>query len=470
LFEHWATLKNLVVAERDDLILPRARVAASHERWRAENRDGDFLLPPGKQLSEAEQLLAEYGEELTPELKAYVAASMAQAHAQQKRRQRLLVGALLVFAMLAVAASAAAIFGFWQKSNADKQAKLATSAEKQAKEGKAEAERQAALAKKEAVLARAAEDKAKEAASQANVSLARNSIGAGDDAQALAYLANALRLNLRNYEAGALTAALLTQTNWPVAMTNPMKHDDEVRSAEFSPDGQRVVTASADKTAQVWDAATGKPIGEPMKHDNWVYYAEFSPDRQRVVTASADKTARVWDVPTLTVKDSVEEVPLFADLAEATCGLALQSSGPTVVSGLAPDKAKATRELRRKFTEQSRALTPLQRLMKWSVADPRTRTISPFSDITVPEWVNNRIQEGTLDDLRTAMQMDPANARLVAHFGMALANLAVAEKTDPDDARRARAEADYQTHRALKLAPENDEVKRLRAEVLEMLN
>jgi hypothetical protein len=46
--------------------------------------------------------------------------------------------------------------------------------------------------------------------------------------------------------------------------------------------------------------------------------------------------------------------------------------------------------------------------------------------------------------------MDPANARLIAHFGLALANLAVAEKTDPDDARRARAEADYQTHRAVK--------------------
>jgi hypothetical protein len=40
------------------------------------------------------------------------------------------------------------------------------------------------------------------------------------------------------------------------------------------------------------------------------------------------------------------------------------------------------------------------------------------------------------------MLVDPANARLVAHFGLALANLAVAEKTDPDDARRARAEAD----------------------------
>ena len=71
-----------------------------------------------------------------------------------------------------------------------------------------------------------------------------------------------------------------------------------VNSAQFSADGQRVVTASADKTARVWDAATGKAIGEPMKHDGVVYSAQFSADGQRVVTASEDRTARVWDAAT----------------------------------------------------------------------------------------------------------------------------------------------------------------------------
>ena len=40
-----------------------------------------------------------------------------------------------------------------------------------------------------------------------------------------------------------------------------------VNFAQFSPDGQRVVTASIDKTARVWDAETGRAIGEPMKHE-----------------------------------------------------------------------------------------------------------------------------------------------------------------------------------------------------------
>ena len=119
---------------------------------------------------------------------------------------------------------------------------------------------------------------------------------------------------------------------------------------------------------------------------------------------------------------------------------------------------------------QSSELTPVERLLKWSVADPRRRTISPFSQLKVPEWIENRATEGTLNGLRTAVQLDPANARLLAHFGLALAKLAIAEKTDPDDARRARAEADYQTHRALKLDSDNDEVRKLRMEVVKLLN
>ena len=65
-----------------------------------------------------------------------------------------------------------------------------------------------------------------------------------------------------------------------------MKHDGELYLAQFSPDGRRVVTASADNTARVWDAATGKALSEPMKHDDVVNSAQFSADGQRVVTAS----------------------------------------------------------------------------------------------------------------------------------------------------------------------------------------
>jgi WD40 repeat protein len=69
-----------------------------------------------------------------------------------------------------------------------------------------------------------------------------------------------------------------------------------VNSAAFSPDGARVVTASSDNLARVWDAATGKPITILKGHRLAVKSAAFSPDGARVVTVSSDGTARVWDV------------------------------------------------------------------------------------------------------------------------------------------------------------------------------
>ena len=77
-----------------------------------------------------------------------------------------------------------------------------------------------------------------------------------------------------------------------------MKHEGSVASAAFSPDGTRIVTASNDKTARLWDAATGAPIGEAMKHEGQVWSAAFSPDGTRIVTASDDNTARLWDAAT----------------------------------------------------------------------------------------------------------------------------------------------------------------------------
>jgi tetratricopeptide (TPR) repeat protein len=71
-----------------------------------------------------------------------------------------------------------------------------------------------------------------------------------------------------------------------------------VNYVAFSPDGRRVVTASDDRTARVWDTATGQPLSTPLKHEGGVLHAAFSPDGRRIVTASRDRTARVWNIST----------------------------------------------------------------------------------------------------------------------------------------------------------------------------
>ncbi len=72
-------------------------------------------------------------------------------------------------------------------------------------------------------------------------------------------------------------------------------HTERVFSAAYSPDGARIVTASADKTARIWDARTGAELMVLEGHTDRIFAAAFSPDGTRIVTGSRDKTARIWD-------------------------------------------------------------------------------------------------------------------------------------------------------------------------------
>lgn len=84
-----------------------------------------------------------------------------------------------------------------------------------------------------------------------------------------------------------------------LAVTPPMKHPGHrVRFAEFSPDGSRIVTASGDSTAAIWDARTGARLVGPLTHKAFVNCGRFSPDGLKVVTASDDDSAQVWDAQT----------------------------------------------------------------------------------------------------------------------------------------------------------------------------
>ena len=73
-------------------------------------------------------------------------------------------------------------------------------------------------------------------------------------------------------------------------------HGSRVEDVEWSPDGTRLVTASADGTARVWAAATGDIINRFDGGTNFVESATFSQDGRFVLTTGRDRTARTWDV------------------------------------------------------------------------------------------------------------------------------------------------------------------------------
>lgn len=82
------------------------------------------------------------------------------------------------------------------------------------------------------------------------------------------------------------------------ALTPPLTHQAEVLWADFDPAGRRVITASVDGTARVFDAETGEPTIPPLEHPDIVWLATFSSDGKRIVTACEDGTARLWDAQT----------------------------------------------------------------------------------------------------------------------------------------------------------------------------
>lgn len=76
-----------------------------------------------------------------------------------------------------------------------------------------------------------------------------------------------------------------------------MHGDENVTSAMFSPDGERILTASNDGSAKVWGAATGT-LFLTLSHGDSVNSAEYSWDQSKIITASNDRTAKIWDAKT----------------------------------------------------------------------------------------------------------------------------------------------------------------------------
>ncbi len=103
-------------------------------------------------------------------------------------------------------------------------------------------------------------------------------------------------------------------------------HEAPVVSVAFSPDGKRIVTASVDKTARLWDASSGVELRRLVGHEGPIISVALSPDGHRIVTASLDKTGRLWDA------DTGAELRRFAGHEASIVSVAFGPDGRRVVT------------------------------------------------------------------------------------------------------------------------------------------
>jgi WD40 repeat protein len=105
-------------------------------------------------------------------------------------------------------------------------------------------------------------------------------------------------------------------------LTEAMRHNDPVNSAQFSPSGRRIVTASDDGSARVWDSSTGNPLTEPMQHEMKVIIAQFSPAGDQVATIAGGQI-RFWKFD----PENLAPPTWLLELAEAISGQVVNDRG-----------------------------------------------------------------------------------------------------------------------------------------------
>src|SRR5207302_66946 len=75
-------------------------------------------------------------------------------------------------------------------------------------------------------------------------------------------------------------------------------HTETVNAVAIAPDGTWLATASDDKTARTWDAATGQQRATLTGHTGRVSAVAIAPDGTWLATPSSGQTARTWDAAT----------------------------------------------------------------------------------------------------------------------------------------------------------------------------
>lgn len=289
ILQEWTRLRGWISEARSEIRIQRQLTALAAE-WHHTNQDPSFLLR-GARLEQYEKWMHERQLALTGTEQAYLEAGLAersravsvdrerQVHiATLERRSRNVLLSLVVVLLIATSgALALTAFAFGERSNAQNNARLATSR----------------------VLA---------AAAVTNLS--------SDTQRSLLLAVRAVRETYNHDGTWTLEAeeALHRAAGMTRAQRSLLGHEGAVTDVAFSPDGTRVATASVDGTAIIWDVAKGSEVftlrqleGQAALAETVelpdvvnldVYSVSYNSEGTLLVTSSGDGSAVVWDALT----------------------------------------------------------------------------------------------------------------------------------------------------------------------------
>ncbi len=178
--------------------------------------------------------------------------------------------------------------------------------------------------------------------------LLRAMSGHGHPVSALAFSPSGERLASASYD----RTVKVWDTTTGKLLRNLDLHTGNVECVAFSPDGRRIASGGEDLTVRIWDSATGQEVLGLRGHAGRCGCVAFSPDG-RLASASIDRTIRIWD-PSPLREDGGQEMLTFTEHNNEIRSVAFSPDGKWIASTGLDTPVKVwdaeTRELKFEFS------------------------------------------------------------------------------------------------------------------------
>lgn len=184
-------------------------------------------------------------------------------------------------------------------------------------------------------------------------------------------------------------------------------HEHPVLEAVFDERSDQIITKDDRGTLQLWHIETGQRLAPPMRHRSPGERVAFAIDAGgRELLSMSDGKLRAWPMPV--TESTVPE--WLGPLAESVAGLRLDEEGRSEIVPRTELSFMLERLTKLAGTDE------FSRFGQWFAAERASRTVSPQSDRTEDDFVEQLLAEGTADGLREALRLRPKNAFALARL------------------------------------------------------